>query len=120
MRPTKSVGIDFDDKPLWNHVKVPSMAPNGGGNRTWSCNYCNKIVTGSYNRVKAHILRLSAYGVQICKENNGDIYAILKMEHEQAERKRTNVQVDARKKDDYISLPEGIDLIQQKKMKEFE
>ena len=92
----------------------------GGGNRTWSCNYCNKIVTGSYNRVKAHFLRLSGHGVQICKENSGDIYALLKMEHEQAERKRTNVQVDARKKDDYISLPEGTDLIQQKKSEVFE
>ena len=67
--------------------------------------------------MKAHLLRLSGHDVQICKENNGDIYAILKMEHEQAERKRINVQVDARKKDDYISLPEGIDLIQQKKWK---
>lgn len=117
MRPTKSVGVDFDDKPLWNHVKVLSIAPNGGGNRTWSCNYCNKIVTGSYNRVKAHLLRLSGHGVQICKESGGDIYATLKMEHEQAERKRTVVQVDARNKADYISLPEGTDLIQQKKRK---
>ena len=64
--------------------------------------------------MKAHFLRLSGHCVQICKENSGDIYALLKMEHEQAERKRTNVQVDARKKDDYISLPEGTDLIQQK------
>ncbi|KAH0709599.1 hypothetical protein KY284_011026 [Solanum tuberosum] len=117
MRPTKSVGVDFDDKPLWNHVKVVSIAPNGGGNRTWSCNYCNKKVMGSYNRVKAHLLRLSGHGVQICKESSGDIYATLKMEHEQAERKRTVVQVDARNKADYISLPEGTDLIQQKKRK---
>ncbi|KAG5587196.1 hypothetical protein H5410_047630 [Solanum commersonii] len=101
MRPTKSVGVDFDDKPLWNHVKVISIAPNG--------------VTGSYYRVKAHLLRLSGHGVQICKESSGDIYATLKMEHEQAERKRTVVQVDERIKVDYISLPEGTDLIQQKK-----
>ncbi|KAG5600543.1 hypothetical protein H5410_031913 [Solanum commersonii] len=103
MRPTKSVGVDFDDKPLWNHVKVISIAPNGGGNRTWSCNYCNKIIMGSYNRVKAHRLRLLGHGVQICKESSGDIYATLKMEHEQAERKRTVVQ--------------GTDLIQQQRRK---
>ncbi|KAG5629023.1 hypothetical protein H5410_000740 [Solanum commersonii] len=84
MRPTKSVGVDFDDKHLRNHVKVISIAPNG--------------VTGSYNRVKAHLLRLSGHGVQLCKESSGDIYATLKMDHEQAERKRTVVQVDARKK----------------------
>ncbi|KAM3204741.1 hypothetical protein P3L10_028151 [Capsicum annuum] len=63
MRPTKSIGVDFDDNPLWNHVKVISTAPNGGGNRTWSCNYYNKQVTGSYNRVKAYLLRLSGQGV---------------------------------------------------------
>ena len=67
--------------------------------------------------MKAHLLRLSGHGVQICKESSGDIYAILKMEHEQAERRRTNVQVDPRKKADYISLSEGTDLIQQQKWK---
>ncbi|KAK4713353.1 hypothetical protein R3W88_019260 [Solanum pinnatisectum] len=98
---------------LWDHVKVISIAPNGGGNRTWSCNYCNNIVAGSYNRMKAHLLRLLGHGVQICKESSGDIFATLKMEYEQAE--ITVVQVDARKKVDYKSLSEGTDLIQQKK-----
>ncbi|KAH0679837.1 hypothetical protein KY284_020922 [Solanum tuberosum] len=37
------------------------------------------------------------------------------MEHEQAERKRIVVQVDARNKADYISLPEGTDLMQHKR-----
>ncbi|XP_047256162.1 uncharacterized protein LOC124888922 [Capsicum annuum] len=71
MRPTKSVGVDFDDKPLWNHTKAISTAFNGGRNRTWSCNYCNKQVSGSYNRVKGHLLRLSGDGVQICSEVQG-------------------------------------------------
>ena len=48
--------------------------------------------------MKANLLRLLGHGVQICKESSGGIYAILMMEHEQAERKRTNVQVDVRKK----------------------
>lgn len=65
MRPTKSVGVDFDDKPLWNHVKVISVSLNGGGNRIWSCNYCYKIVTGLYNIANTHLLRLSGHGIQI-------------------------------------------------------
>ncbi|XP_055806974.1 uncharacterized protein LOC129875751 [Solanum dulcamara] len=109
MRPIKSVGVDFDDKPLWHHVKVISIAPNDSGNRTWSCNYCNKIVTRSYNIVKAHLLRLSGHGVHICKEIHADIFVALKLEHEQAEQKKSSIHVDARKKADYVSLPEGGD-----------
>lgn len=39
------------------------IAPNGGGNRIWSCNFCNKRVTGSYSKVKAHLLKLFGHGV---------------------------------------------------------
>ena len=63
LRPSKSQGVDYDDKPLWNHVKVLSTGASGGGNRVWSCNYCCKKVTGSYSKVKAHLLRLPNHGV---------------------------------------------------------
>jgi len=116
-RPTKSVASDFDDKPLWNHVKVLSVPPNGGGNRVWSCNFCNKQVTGSYSKVKAHLLKISGHGVAICKEITHEVCATLKMENEEAEKKKTDAQLNARKKADYVSLPEGSDLSQLKKRK---
>jgi len=117
LRPIKSVGSDFDDKPLWNHVKVLSLTPNGGGNRIWSCNYCNKRVTGSYSKVKAHLLKISGQGVQICKEISKEVCEALKQEHEEAENKKASVQLDARKKSDYVSLPERSDLSHLKKRK---
>ena len=30
------------------------------------CNYCEKIFKGSYSRVKAHLLKLSKFGIQPC------------------------------------------------------
>ncbi|XP_060200771.1 uncharacterized protein LOC132629044 [Lycium barbarum] len=116
LRPSKTVE-NFDDTPLWNHVKVIQLAAGGGGNRTWLCNYCNKKVTGSYYKVKGHLLKLSNHGVEACKQISSDVYAVLKLEHEQAESKKLSIQVNARKKSDYISLPEGSDLEQQKKRK---
>ncbi|GFY97473.1 hypothetical protein Acr_12g0000140 [Actinidia rufa] len=56
LRPSATLGAKFDNKPLWNHVKVVAIA-NGGGNRTWKCNYCNKKVVGSS---VLKILRLGA------------------------------------------------------------
>ncbi|PHT58537.1 hypothetical protein CQW23_00900 [Capsicum baccatum] len=117
LRPTKSVGFDFDDKPLSNHVQILMVAPNGSGNRIWSCNFCNKRVTGSYSKVKAHLLKLFGHGVAICKEISNEVCPTLKMENEEAEKKKSMVQLDARKKADYVSLPQVSDLSQQKKQK---
>ena len=57
----------FDDKTLWNHVTVVSTPKAGGGNRVWSCNYCNKKVTSSYSKVKAHLLKIPNQWVEGCK-----------------------------------------------------
>ncbi|CAL5412655.1 unnamed protein product [Camellia sinensis] len=117
LRPAKPQGIEFDDKPLWNHVKVLSIPVGGGGNRCWSCNYCNKKVTGSYSKVKAHLLKISNCGVEACKAIKDDVFETLKKEHEVVEKKRAQQHLDARKKIDYVSLPEGSDLLQNKKRK---
>ncbi|CAL5412651.1 unnamed protein product [Camellia sinensis] len=117
LRPVKPQGIEFDDKPVWNHVKVLSIPVGGGGNRCWSCNYCNKKVTGSYSKVKAHLLKISNCGVEACKAINDDVFETLKKEHEVAEKKRAQQHLDARKKTDYVSLPEGSDLLQNIKRK---
>ncbi|KAL7244965.1 hypothetical protein ACSBR2_000330 [Camellia fascicularis] len=89
-RPAKPQGIEFDDKPLWNHVKVLSIRLGGGENRCWSCNYCNKKVTGSYSKVKAHLLKFPNGGVQACKALKDDVFETLKKEHEVAEKKELN------------------------------
>ena len=45
----------------------------GGGNVVFRCNYCEKTFKGSYSRVKAHLLKLSKFGIQPCAKV-GDEY----------------------------------------------
>ncbi|KAL7207516.1 hypothetical protein ACSBR1_029462 [Camellia fascicularis] len=88
LRSVACQGAEFDDKPLWNHVKVLNVASSGGGNRTWSCNYCSKKVTGSYTKVKAHLLKLSNHGVEPCKSIRDDVIEAIRKKHDGAEKKR--------------------------------
>ncbi|XP_059639603.1 uncharacterized protein LOC132281975 [Cornus florida] len=115
LRPSKALGSEFDEKPLWNHVKVLSLPVRGGGNRTWSCNYYNKKVTGSYSIVKGHLLKIPNQGVEACKSINNDEFQALKKEHGHSESKKAQEELNVRKKEDYLSLPEGSDLLQCKK-----
>lgn len=108
---------EFDDKPLWNHVKVISTPQRGGGNRVWSCNYCSKTVTGSYSKVKAHLLRIPNQGVEVCKALSDDVQRALNQEHEKTEWRKTQNDYNARKKAEYVSLPCGSDLSQPKRKK---
>ncbi|KAL7246364.1 hypothetical protein ACSBR2_001471 [Camellia fascicularis] len=85
LRPAACQGAEFDDKPLWNHVKVLNVASGGGGHRTWSCNYCSKKVTGSYTKVKAHLLKLSNHRVEPCKSIRDDVVKAIRKEHDGAE-----------------------------------
>lgn len=117
LRPSAALGAKFDDKPLWNHVKVVATADGGGGNRTWVCNYCNKKVVGSYTKVKGHLLRLAHHNVEGCMAISDDVLEAIKKEHETAEAKKAQQALNARKKADYVSIPEGSDLLQQKKRK---
>lgn len=117
LRPSAALGAKFDDKPLWNHVKVVTVADGGGGNRTWICNYCNKKVVGSYTKVKGHLLRLAHHNVEGCMSISDDVLEAIKKEHETAEAKKAQQALNARKKADYVSIPEGSDLLQQKKRK---
>ncbi|WOH08257.1 hypothetical protein DCAR_0727695 [Daucus carota subsp. sativus] len=67
MSSKKLLNPSKDDKPLWLHVEVLDAPIGGGGNRKWRCRYCNKIVTGSYSKVRAHLLKISNMGVEACK-----------------------------------------------------
>ncbi|KAL3533727.1 hypothetical protein ACH5RR_007248 [Cinchona calisaya] len=117
LRPPKPQGINFDDKPLWNHVKVIHIPSSGGGNRVWTCNYCNRKVTGSYSKVKAHLLKIPNHGVEICKSITNDVIEMIKREYQQAESKKEKDQLHARKQADYLNLPERSDILQHKKRK---
>ena len=52
--------------PLWKYVTKLEKASVGGGNVAFRCNYCEKTFKGSYSRVKAHLLKLSNFGIQPC------------------------------------------------------
>ena len=65
-RPNTTQSTPFDAAPLWSHVTVVKLPQGGGGNRVWVYNYCNKQVTGSYTKVKSHLLHLKGYGVDLC------------------------------------------------------
>ena len=52
--------------PLWKYVTKLEKASVGGRNVAFRCNYCEKTFKGSYSRVKAHLLKLSKFGIQPC------------------------------------------------------
>ncbi|KAL7263316.1 hypothetical protein ACSBR1_001484 [Camellia fascicularis] len=76
LRPAACQGAEFDDKPLWNHVKVLNVASGG--------------VTGSYTKVKAHLLKLSNHGVEPCKSIRDDVVEAIRKEHDGAEVRKLN------------------------------
>ncbi|KAK3017142.1 hypothetical protein RJ639_007438 [Escallonia herrerae] len=92
LRPSQIQLGGFDESPLWNHVKVTGGAASGGGNRHWMCNYCNKKVTGSYSKVKGHLLAIPLCGVTACKNLSAEIKKTIKKEHDDAER-RKNIRI---------------------------
>ena len=59
--------------PLCKYVTKLEKASVGGGNVAFKCNYCEKTFKGSYSRDKAHLLKLSKFGIQPCAKV-GDEY----------------------------------------------
>ena len=59
--------------PLWKYVTRLEKASVGGGNVSFKCNYCEKTFKGFYSRVKAHLLKLPKFGIQVCAKV-GDEY----------------------------------------------
>ena len=103
---------------LQTHVTVLQKAPGGGGNRTWTCNYCQRKVVGSYSKVKAHLLKLQNCGVKVCPNITPDMIAAIKREDEAAEIRRQQETAQMKQKNAYLSLPQGSDLAHQKKRKD--
>ena len=121
-RPTRNYDRSFDTTPLWSHVTVleaPGVG-QGGNYRKWSCTFCNKKVTSSYSKVKAHLLKLSGHGFEICRKVDDDTLRVLdnwKKEDNDAEKMSKSLALSAKQKNEYITLPEVSNLIQPKKMK---
>ncbi|KMT08139.1 hypothetical protein BVRB_6g143860 [Beta vulgaris subsp. vulgaris] len=115
-RPSPSQLTSYDDKPLWNHVTVVQNL-GSGGNRKWTCNYCNKMVIGSYSKVKAHLLKLPGHGVQPCMKVTDQIKDQIQKEYDMAEAKKTRESFEAKSKLDYVTLPPESVLLQQKRNK---
>ncbi|KAL3027196.1 hypothetical protein AAZX31_03G036600, partial [Glycine max] len=70
-----------DHAPLWSFVTIKEKIGDGGGNRLWSCNFCEKVVKSSYSRVKAHLLRICGNGIATCSssccERNWSTYSFI-------------------------------------------
>ncbi|PKA62595.1 hypothetical protein AXF42_Ash012181 [Apostasia shenzhenica] len=45
-----------------------NVGDKGGGNVIFQCTFCNMQFKETYYRVKAHLLKLSGYGIKVCAE----------------------------------------------------
>ncbi|KAK9697669.1 hypothetical protein RND81_08G052600 [Saponaria officinalis] len=83
-RPNASQSTPFDSKSL-------------GGNRVWTCNYCNQKVTEGCPTIS-----------DVVKEE-------LTKKHEAAEKQKAKQDEEAKRRQNYVSLPSGSDLKRQKR-----
>jgi phage FluMu protein Com len=51
--------------PLWRHVNKIKGSNPFEGNAKSECKFCEKVITVSYTRVRAHLLKIPNYGVSI-------------------------------------------------------
>ena len=72
--------------PLWNHVELlERTGGGGGGNVRFKCKYCKLMYSGSYSRVKAHLLKISNGGIKMCPKVTVPILTQLRSEVAKAE-----------------------------------
>lgn len=74
-----------DSKPLWRFVTVLEVLDDGGGNKVWRCNFCQKKITSSYSRVRYHLLKFSGKGICVCNKVSDVCLADLNRICEEAE-----------------------------------
>jgi hypothetical protein len=86
---TSSDPIDVESMdpkcPLWRHVNKIKGSNLFGGNVKLECKFCEKVITGSYSRVRAHLLKIPNCGVNICKKMTVPILEQLQKEVAEAE-----------------------------------
>ncbi|XP_074345195.1 uncharacterized protein LOC141684222 [Apium graveolens] len=85
-----------DVDTLWKHVTKVAKIKERGGNTKIRCNFCNNEFTGSYSRVKVHLLKIKEQGVAVC--------AKVTSEHLK-EFQRELTEVEERRRPIYIPLP---------------
>lgn len=109
--------INYIITPLWKYTHIIQDSIDGGGNKMWTCTFCNKLVKSSYSKLKAHLLRVRGKGVGICEKVTDDIFEEIRREEDQAELNKLTATTQAEQKSMYVSLPPDSDLKQQKKKK---
>lgn len=84
--PITSDNTSIDDeisKPLWKYVTKYDRINEGGGNISWQCNFCHQQKNSSYTKVRAHLLKLSGFGIGACKNvTTKDISEMQKLDDE--------------------------------------
>ncbi|XP_057544010.1 uncharacterized protein LOC130823407 [Amaranthus tricolor] len=82
---------DFGSYPLWKYVVKGDKMSGGGGNYTWQCNFCKQIKSGSYTRVKAHLMGVAKGGISQCPNvTNEDRMQMRNLERQVEKRKSDN------------------------------
>lgn len=77
---------DDQKSPLWRYVeKIEKTGGGKGGNAKFICRLCDREMSGSYSRVKAHLLKWSNNGVRTCPKVTVDVLVQLKGEQERAD-----------------------------------
>ncbi|XP_047306362.1 uncharacterized protein LOC124909763 [Impatiens glandulifera] len=87
--PSQQSSVDKD--PLWKHVTKLVKMKERGGNTKIKCNFYNLEFTGSYSRVKAHLLQIKGEGVSVCPRVTADILLQLRREMTDAEERKRQV-----------------------------
>ncbi|KAF3780242.1 Pre-rRNA-processing TSR2-like protein [Nymphaea thermarum] len=87
---TATLENDNPQQPLWRYVKKLGKGPGGGGNKMFNCNFCEVNYTGSYTRVKAHLLHIACVGIRPCPKLTKEEIDVLKKEHDAAETKKSS------------------------------
>ncbi|KAH7571450.1 hypothetical protein JRO89_XS04G0055400 [Xanthoceras sorbifolium] len=66
--PSDSQSNVRDQAPLWQYVTKVDKVGTGGGNISFQCNFCYQVYTGSYSRVKCHLLKTKGGGIASCSK----------------------------------------------------
>ena len=87
--PSFNQEVPNDEAPLWQYVnkveKPPSSTVKLGGNTHFKCNYCGVVFLGSYNRVKAHLLKILNKCVKACPKVTPSHRLEIQRMHDQVE-----------------------------------
>lgn len=66
---SSSASVSSDDVgPLWNYVTKLEKKGEVGGTWKFECHFCKETRSGSYSRVKCHLLQIKGNGISICKK----------------------------------------------------